>query len=93
MIIASAGPVAQAIWSQQTDPDDDYDWQDHLVGAVLYGGHDDLGKARGMLDSLSVMEWMRGEQLRHWPAISALAQALIERRTLSGRDAFSMLDG
>ena len=93
MFTASAGPVAQAIWSQQMYPDDGYDWHDYLVGAVLCGGHDDLSKANGMLDSPSVMEWMRGEQQRHWPAISALAQALIERHTLSGRDAFSILAG
>jgi hypothetical protein len=36
--IASARPIAEAMFSQGTSEDEWIEWDDHLVGAVLAGG-------------------------------------------------------
>ena len=86
--IASAGPVAEAMWFHRRDLDDEFEWEDHLNGAVLAGGHDDLSQSMGMLDSPDVVTMLRGWLESDWPRIERLADRLCDAGTVSGRDAF-----
>jgi hypothetical protein len=88
--VASAGPIAEAIFDQDTTPDDDYEWQDHLAGAVLAGGHDDLSLSMGMLDSPGSVDAIRRMLQQEWVGIEALASRLVADGTV-GRDAFELL--
>jgi hypothetical protein len=99
--IASAGPIAEAMSIQagSADPSSDfydegadfYDWDDYLMGAVLTGGHDDLSLSFGMLDSPSSVDYIREQLTGAWVGISALAKQLVSDQTVSGRDAWELL--
>lgn len=89
--IASAGPIAEAIHTIRTDPAADSDWDDHLRGAVLAGGHDDLQRSGGLLDNPGVVAFIRGGVERDWGAITALAHLLGVRKTVGGPEAFNRL--
>lgn len=90
--IAAAGPMAQAVWDEQAEPEPDefIDWRDYVMGAVLTGGHDDLAQACGLLDG-GAAEWVRGEVLADWVAISQVAAALVIGGTVHGADLRRML--
>jgi hypothetical protein len=94
--IASAGPVAEAIWSQMSgDPDDGTEWGDHLCGAVLSGGQDDLRNATfggySMLDDTQATQAIRDGLRRAWAGIMRLAEQLAEHGTVLGPAAFELL--
>lgn len=97
-LIASAGPVAEAIHSLQADEDPDphgeRTFESYLTVAVLFGGgHDDYAASAGLLDEPSVTAWLRDELVKNWAGITTLAGALCERGTVSGRDAAEFLRG
>jgi len=89
-VIASAGPIAQAVLTQEGD-DQGLDWEDYLLGAVMAGGSCDLDKAAGMLDDQDSTAALRTAMLADWPALLALATALDESKTIPGRAAFQLL--
>jgi len=94
--IAAAGPMAEAIWLQQSDTQDELDdiiFDDYLVGALFAGGREDLERSRGLLDSNTSVEFMREALLGDWSKITALAEGLVAERTLSGAKAFELLAG
>ena len=94
--IAAAGPLAEAVWLQQSDTQDDLDdkiLDDYLVGVLYAGGKKDLERSDGLLDSQTSVEFMREALLSDWSKITALAEGLVAERTLSGAKAFELLAG
>ena len=93
--IASAGPIAEAIHCQQTDVQniDGLEWDDYLLGAVLAGGHEDLRRSLGMLDNPASVAVIADMLREDWPGITALAERLMDPRTVTGVEAFHLLGG
>ena len=91
-LIATCGPVAEAMHTQWLNDDEDLDWDDYLAGAVLVGGHDDERRAGGLLDDARAVRWIREELDRDWAGISDLADLLRTEKTIGGRAAFRLLD-
>lgn len=90
--IAAAGPVAEAIWSQSNDPDDDITFADHLTGVFLLTGTAGVADSLGMLDSAPFVEVLRSGLLSDWVGITALAERLVAEKTVSGHMAFELLE-
>jgi hypothetical protein len=91
-LVASAGPIAEAMEQEMRGADDPwFDWNDHLLGAVLAGGHDDLPKAGGLLDRPESTANIKALLRADWESVTALATALDARKTVRGRDAFDLL--
>lgn len=90
--IAAAGPLAQAIHAQSID-DCAYpiDWEDQLFGAILFGGESVALVAGLYLEAPVLVNLERANLLADWDRIAALAHALVERRTVSGLEAFRLL--
>ena len=92
-LIASTGPIAEAMWIMDNGGEEDayLEWDDYLTGAVLAGGHDDLKASLGMLDSADTVKAIREELRSSWAAISQAAELLLAQRTVSGREIFDAL--
>lgn len=96
-LIASSGPIAEAMSSFEAEGGelsnalDSFDFGDHLSGAVLAGGHDDLRHSLGMLDDPSAIDYLRAELARDWSPVQTLARLLSGKGTVPGRTAFEVL--
>jgi hypothetical protein len=91
--IASAGPVAQAHHEMRCDPDAaNYEFDDYVTGAFLSGGDDDYERSHGMLDDRESVDLIRSEMEREWRRIERLAERLLSSGTVSGREAFEVLN-
>lgn len=98
MVIASAGPVAEAMYTvaearhtfQYEDDDADLEWSDHLDVALVNNGID-LAASRGMLDSPETTTHIRGLLQQDWARITRVAERLLREGTISGRDSVALL--
>lgn len=93
VLVAAAGPIAEAIHTSRDDDDGDFplDWDDHLLGAVLAGGRHDAEEALGLLDDPGSVAVLRGELESDWHRIAALAAELLTSRTVDGHTAAAIL--
>ncbi|MDP9398374.1 MAG: hypothetical protein M3P96_11400 [Actinomycetota bacterium] len=90
--IASAGPIAEAVYVMRLHPTaDGCEWGDYLTCAALAGGHDDLQRSTGLLDAEDVVTAIREEIEHDWSAVAVLAEVLQVRKTVGGREAFDRL--
>jgi hypothetical protein len=63
-----------------------------VVGALLAGGREDYENSHALLDSEGGVEILREQMLSDWVGISVLADRLVSDATVSGRDAWQLLD-
>lgn len=93
VLIAVAGPVAQAMLAQLTDTYeyDDVIWDDYVVRAVWSGGGEDHVDSLGLLDHSAATLGIRSQMQDDWAAITRLAEALVEEHTVDGKRAFELL--
>ncbi|WP_410658358.1 hypothetical protein [Amycolatopsis sp. lyj-112] len=96
-VVAHAGPLAQARYVLEAISADEWldegvTVEDIRLGAYLHGGHDDLAliaqarQAYGFSDRQPDLWAGIAQDLvdRHWTDIGRIAEALVERRTLTG---------
>jgi hypothetical protein len=95
-----AGPIAQALLSSKEpaeleDWEETLTWEDHLMGTYLNGAAEDLRCDKFFMDFDSdpaLMEAARDRIDRHWNGVVVVAYALIKHGTLTGTEAYELLD-
>jgi hypothetical protein len=96
-----AGPVAQAMLDlrdqklEDLPPGHKLNFDDFVAGAFLSGGGSDLQGDGQTMDFASNNDLLEAVQLRletHWPGVEAVASALILLGTLTGTEAYKLLD-
>jgi hypothetical protein len=92
-VVAVSGLLAELIYRRsQTDDQGPEAEAAHLAG-IAAGGHDDVPKARMLLDDSEKLSELSNSMHAHWAGISLVAEELLEHSTLSGRRVFAILDG
>lgn len=95
-----AGPIAQALLSSKEPAEleeweEALTWDDHLMGTYLTGAEQDFQCDKFYMDFDSqpaLMAATRDRIDRHWNGICVIAYALIQHGTLTGAEAYALLD-
>lgn len=82
LMVAGAGPVAQAIATSRVDRASEF--ADHLSGAVLYGGCEDARHTFDLLDNCTWVAALRDDLESDWAGVERVADLLIKRKTVTG---------
>ncbi|MCQ9162996.1 hypothetical protein [Arthrobacter sp. STN4] len=99
-----AGPVAQAMATLAAAEPDEWGtdeqeiWADHAAGALMSGGQGDIEDFPVSFTDRGAAFDMWADVVRLqltalWTPLIALAEALVARETLTGAEAFAVLDG
>jgi hypothetical protein len=92
--ITALGPIAQAVWEENTgDPSDGCDFDTCLVAAIYSGtcAPDYYGDARIVLDDRAWTDVLRRDVVEHWAGLTRLALTLTLRGTVNGAEAERLL--
>lgn len=97
---AVAGPIAQALLSSK-EPAELEEWEeplvwgDHLMNTYIFGAKSDLQADKFFMDfdgTPALMAAARDRIDRHWNGVCVIAYALIQHGTLTGAEAYALLD-
>lgn len=89
--IAAAGPIAEAVHTSRAERAHVDDFHLYLTGAIFAGGREDEQKVGDRFESAQFVDFMRFMVELNWHRIETVAAMLMERGTVSGRDAFDEL--
>lgn len=91
-IVAVCGPLAELIHRRSESADQSPEAAASHLDAIARGGHDDIAKCRMLLHDVEKLNELGSAMRRHWDGIRLLADELLEKRTLSGKRVFEILD-
>lgn len=91
-IVAVCGPFAELIHRSSESADQSPESDAAHLRAVEDGGHHDFQKCRMLLGDPERLNELGSAMRAHWDGISLVADDLLEKSTLSGRQVFEILD-